>query len=92
MKFYYLKAPWQGEPLKIVQALEFSADNYKVAWEALCNRFASKRLLVFNHIRSLFNLENINCESASSLRPLTDGVFEHLKLLNILGKSTYTFD
>lgn len=92
MKFHYLKATLKGEPLKIIQTLEFSAENYKIAWEALCNRFDSKRLLVFNHVRSLFNLEHITRESASSLRYLIDNVFEHLKCLNTLGEPTDKWD
>lgn len=92
MKFHYLKASLHGEALKIVQSVNFSAQNYIVAWQILCNRYDNTRLLVFNHIRLLFTLEPLTRESAAGLRQLNDGVFEYLKCLNALGEPTDKWD
>lgn len=92
MKFHYLRASLEGDALKVIHSLEFSEQNYQVAWELLCNRYDNSRLLVFNHIQSLFNLDTLQKESASGLRNLIDSVFKHLRSLTILNEPVQYWD
>lgn len=92
MKFHYLRASLQGEALKVIQSLEFSEQNYKIAWDLLCNRYDNSRLLIFNHIKSLFNLEPLQKESASGLRNLIDNVFKNLRSLTSLNEPVQHWD
>lgn len=48
-KFHYLKASLEGSAAQIIKSLEFTAVNYNVAWETICNRFNNQRLLTHKH-------------------------------------------
>lgn len=78
--------------MKIIQSLEFSAQNYKVAWELLCERFDNSRLLINSHIKAIFNLKCLSKESAGRLRNLIDGVNKHLRALSTLELPTVHWD
>lgn len=53
-KFHYLKSSLTGSALQVISALEFTAANYTHAWELLENRYHNNRLLIHNHVKSLF--------------------------------------
>ncbi|CAH2099366.1 unnamed protein product [Euphydryas editha] len=91
-KFHYLRAALKDSAAVIIRSLEFSSDNYEVAWDLLCDRFSNKRLLVNNHIQALFNIEPLVKESAKSLRHLIDMVNKNLRALNTLGLQTEHWD
>ncbi|KAJ8980990.1 hypothetical protein NQ317_015810 [Molorchus minor] len=91
-KFHYLKASLEPDPLKVIESLEFSATNYTIAWELLCNRYNNKRLLINTHIKALFNLNAVVKDSASSLRTLGDSVLKHLRTLETLGQPIDKWD
>lgn len=90
-KYHYLRASLQGSASQVIEALEFSSENYKVAWEAICNRFDNKNLLVYNHIKELFSMPMLTKE-AVSVRALVDSVAKHLRCLNILNINTESWD
>lgn len=91
-KYHYLRASLEGEALKVIQSLEFSSDNYTIAWEVLCKRFDNSRLLVHSHVKSIFEMENLTKESARALRNLIDTVNKHLRSLGTLGQPTEFWD
>lgn len=91
-KFHYLKAALQGNAAQIIKSLEFSAINYAVAWETICNRFDNKRLLTHNHIQAIFNINHMQEESSSDIRNIIDTLNKHLRALNALGQSTEHWD
>lgn len=91
-KFHYLRAALDGSAIQIIHALEFSAANYTVAWGALCERYDNTRILVQNHIKSLFNEDSIKKESAESIRRLLDAYTKNLRALHILGEPTSSWD
>ncbi|XP_045778087.1 uncharacterized protein LOC123875994 [Maniola jurtina] len=91
-KFHYLRASLEGSAAQIICSLEFSASNYCLAWNALCERYDNTRLLVQNHIKAIFEHESIKKESASSLRVLIDMYNKNLRALQILGEPTGTWD
>lgn len=55
-KFHYLRASLKGGALLVIQSLDFSEDNYDIAWSLLCDRYNNDRLLVNKHVKALFNI------------------------------------
>ncbi|KAL0860238.1 hypothetical protein ABMA27_010545 [Loxostege sticticalis] len=83
-KFHYLRASLKDSASLIIQSLDFSADNYDIAWELICERYNNKRLLINNHIKALFEIEIITRESSRSLRNLVDTINKNLRSLKAL--------
>lgn len=91
-KLHYLRAALKDSAALIVRSLDFSADNYDVAWDLLCDRFNNKRLLVNNHIQAIFNIETVLKESSKSLRNIIDTVKRNLRALKTLKLPTEHWD
>lgn len=91
-KYHYLRSCLGNEASKIIQSLEFAAHNYNDAWGILCDRFDNSRLLVNNHLQSLFDIAQLNKESPSGIRELIDSVNKHLRALNTLQLPTNHWD
>lgn len=91
-KFHYLRAALKDSAACIIQALDFSAANYAIAWQLLCERFHNSRLLINNHIQSIFNIEQISKESAKALRCIIDTLNKNLRALKTLKLPTEHWD
>lgn len=91
-KFHYLRAALKDSAAIVIQSLDFSSDNYEVAWELLCDRYNNKRSLVNNHIQAIFNLEQLAKESSKSLLNLIDTVNRNLRALKKLNLPTEHWD
>ncbi|KAJ8949757.1 hypothetical protein NQ318_005080 [Aromia moschata] len=91
-KIPYLRASLEGTAAQVIKSIQVTSDNYNLAWGILCERFDNKRLLVQNHVRALFNLENIPRESSSKIRLLLDEVSKHLRSLKQLGEQVDSWD
>ncbi|KAJ8911369.1 hypothetical protein NQ315_011662, partial [Exocentrus adspersus] len=91
-KFHYLKASLVGAAPRVIQSIEFKAENYPTAWETLCDRFDDKDLLVQNHISAIFSLETIRKATSSNIRELYENLFKHLSNIKQLGESTESWD
>lgn len=91
-KFHYLRSSLEGSAALIIQSMEFSASNYAIAWELLCNRFNNKRLLVQNHVNNLFNVDLIKSESSINIKRLIDQFNKNLRALEMLGEPTQHWD
>lgn len=91
-KFHYLKAALHDVAAQVVNSLEFSSANYIVAWSALCDRFNSTKLLVHNHIKSIFEIKAMKNESAAEIQIILDAMLKHVRALNILGVLTDNWD
>ncbi|KAK9703795.1 Protein of unknown function (DUF1759) [Popillia japonica] len=63
-KFHYLRASLGGTAAQVIHSIEFSAENYIIAWELLCQRYNNTTLLVNNHVQGLFSLPNLTKESS----------------------------
>ncbi|XP_037293857.1 uncharacterized protein LOC115451461 isoform X1 [Manduca sexta] len=66
-------------------------ENYKIAWELLCERFDNNRLLINDHIQALYQAECIQKESSSCLRHLIDLTNKNIRALTSL-KATNNWD
>lgn len=91
-KFHYLRASLQGSPAQVIRSIEFSGDNYDIAWKTLCSRYDNKPILVFNHVKSLFNLPSLINESASDLKKMLDEISKHLRSLKTLNQPVEFWD
>nr|CAI5833055.1 unnamed protein product [Callosobruchus analis] len=87
-KFHYLRASLESSAAQLIKSLEFSADNYDIAWQIVCERFNNKKLLIHNHVKAIFNLKQLQKESYKDLRYLTDNLSKHLTILRQLGEPT----
>lgn len=91
-KFHYLKSSLKGSAELVIDSLEFTSDNYQIAWELLLNRYNNSRLLVHNHVRALFNLQSLGKESPVLIRKLIDTVLKNMRSLKVLGEPTDSWD
>lgn len=91
-KFHYLRASLEGPAAECISSIELKAENYKVAWDILNERFNNKRLAVHNHINSLMHVRGVKPESAKGLRNLIDSLSKHLIPLKSLGIPTDEWD
>lgn len=85
-KFHYLRASLQGEAAEVIRSIEFCSDNYENAYKSLKERYDNTRLLIHNHLQSIFSIKELNRESAHDIRNLSDTVFKHLRSLKQLGE------
>lgn len=91
-KFHYLRSALKGEALQIIKSINFSSDNYKIAWSLLENRFNKNKLLTHSYVKALFSLNFIQKESSSDIRKLIDTVLQNLRSLESLGEPTKFWD
>lgn len=91
-KFHYLKSSLKGSAKSVIDSLEFSESNYDIAWELLLNRFDNKKLLIRNHLKSIFSMPTLSKESSIQIRKLIDTILKNLRALKILGEPTEYWD
>ncbi len=91
-KYHYLRASLEGSAAQILKSIEFTSNGYIVAWETLNNRFNNSKLLIHNHIKALFTLENIQKESSIKIRKMIDDVSKHLRSLEQLNQVIKNWD
>ncbi|XP_022829237.1 uncharacterized protein LOC111358355 [Spodoptera litura] len=91
-KFHYLRNSLKDTASLIIKSLEFSADNYDVAWDLLCDRYHNDRILVNNHIQELFKIQPVVKESSQALRNTIDSVNRNLRALKTLHLPTEHWD
>lgn len=91
-KFHYLRGSLTGGARQIIASLEFSSENYKTAWELICNRFNNNRILVQNHLKGLFNVKKVSEPSSHSIRRILDEITKHLRALRTLNEPTDHWD
>ena len=78
----------KDDAARAIHSLETSESNYIIAWDLLNKRFENKRLIIHNHMHSLFNLKTLNRESNNNLRELLDDMLKHIRALANLGEPT----
>lgn len=91
-KFHYLRASLEGDASSVIKSLELSCSNYEVAWNTLLERYDNDKLLIYNHVKTLFNTESISKESAGALRKLSDDFSKNLRALEQLNQPVAEWD
>ena len=85
-KFHYLKSSVniQPESQNILNNYQFSGDNYKSAWEALCRRFDDRRVLLMQYTNSLMTISGPIDGSLSEARRVLDTYISHRAAFNLM--------
>ena len=85
-KFHYLKSSVniQPESQNILNNYQFSGDNYKSAWEALCRRFDDRRVLLMQYTNSLMTISGPIDGSLSEARRVLDTYISHRAAFNFM--------
>lgn len=78
-RLHYLRASLSGDALAIIEHIKLQADHFKVAWDALSDKYENTGIAIEQLLKSFFALPNITKESASELREL------HSKITSIIG-------
>lgn len=91
-KFYYLRTSLSDKVKDIIKSIEISSANYTVAWQCLVERYENKNLIVYNHVRAIFEQHTLLKESHIELRNLYDNTSKHLRSLKNLGEKTDSWD
>lgn len=91
-KFHYLRSSLKDGASVVIKSISFSAENYKVAWEMICSRYDNTRLLVNNHLKSLFSFQPLTKESHQSLRYMIDYFTKNIRSLSVLNEPTDSWD
>nr|CAH7762057.1 unnamed protein product [Callosobruchus chinensis] len=86
-KYHHLRACLQGKAAHVIKSVDFTADDYPVAYQALLERYDNPRKLIDTHVKSLFQMEKINKASSNGLRTLIDSFCKHLLALKKVGKN-----
>lgn len=84
-RFHYLRVSIKNEPAQLISTLEFSANNYKLAWDLLVKRFNNDKMLIQNHIKNIFNIEPINKEGSKCIRTLLNDLNKNMRALEQIG-------
>ncbi|XP_066157667.1 uncharacterized protein [Euwallacea fornicatus] len=67
-KFIYLKTFLKGEPLKLIEALTLTHDNFQIALDILANRYQNQFAIINSLVNSLIDLPNLPKCTAITLR------------------------
>ncbi len=71
-KLEYLKGCLKGEPLKLLQGLSLTDDNYKIAMDILLVRYDDHVPIIAKHLESMLNFKTLTSKSCKDLRRLHD--------------------
>jgi len=64
----------EGSAAHTIQTLEFLAAAFESAWKRLLDRYDNDSVLVYNHVRAIFDIPIMTSETAGGLRSLLDAV------------------
>ncbi|XP_011690496.1 PREDICTED: uncharacterized protein LOC105451622 [Wasmannia auropunctata] len=71
-RMHFLASSLTGPARDAIESTEITADNFAVAWAALCTRYENKRRLIDINVSILYNLPPITRESPADLHALRD--------------------
>jgi hypothetical protein len=69
-KIHYLLSSVTNEAHHLIQNLPVTQQNFHIAWNLLCDKYHSERLITAARVKSLLSLPVIDEESATDLRVL----------------------
>ncbi|XP_055910658.1 uncharacterized protein LOC129945022 [Eupeodes corollae] len=91
-KLFHLRLKTKKEAHDIVEKFSLTADNFKLAWDALKSQYENKRILINTQLKALFSIPSISTESGSALRKLYRTVCDCLGVLSSYGVKTDNWD
>lgn len=93
-KYSYLVSLLEGPALKIVQAVQFSAQNYQIAYTRLTERYQNPRVLANYYANKVLDTKVFNSETLQGLRSFLDQIHvnvQSLRALNLVDLSDFLF-
>ncbi|XP_074041972.1 uncharacterized protein [Leptinotarsa decemlineata] len=87
-KFHHLRRHLTEEVYEHIGSLDYSSENYKYAWQAICKRYNESTDLTQHHLERLFELEKIEIATSTGIRKVVDATNNRLKALSTLGEHT----
>ncbi|XP_070510399.1 uncharacterized protein [Cardiocondyla obscurior] len=91
-KLHYLRASTIDDAHKVISSLEMSKHNYLVAWNLLQKRYDNRRMIVQSHLKAIFEIPEMQRESAMDLRRISDGSSRHIQALKAMKLPTDSWD
>lgn len=91
-KLFHLRAKTRGEANQIVKRFALTDDNFKLAWDALGQRYENKRILINHQLRKIFEIENVSSEKGKALRNLQYTINNCLSVLRTYNISVIYWD
>lgn len=91
-KFYYLKSYLSSEPLKLIQHLSATIENYNTAWKILESQYDNKRAILNAHLKSLFTTPVISNDTSTSILQVITIINESMAAIKNLGVDTSSWD
>jgi len=92
LKLVHLKSALSGEASRLIQSIPLTNDNFDNAWAQLLHRYENERELLFIILNRLFQQQNVQIQSASSLRSLIDTTNECIHSLKSLKRPVDQWD
>jgi len=86
-RMHFLASSLTGRALESIKNIPITADNFDIAWKTLVSRYENKRRLIKVHVSALYNLPNVNRESALELNELRDEANRAIASLKNLDRS-----
>lgn len=71
-RFYFLKTQLVDEALQLIQHLQPTEDNFKIAWQLLTQRYNNQRRMVDSYVKRILNQPQITKSTADKLKELHD--------------------
>lgn len=81
-RFMYLRDSLKGPAAQLISNIQPTGENYKIAFDLLCERFNNPKLIVSNHVKGIFELKPITKDNAVEMRDLHDNLNKHLRALD----------
>lgn len=74
VKFSYIKAKLEGEPLKLVTNLMLSGSNYDLALSILDKRYSNRRVIAHSHFGQLWDMPKAVLGDLKSIRQVLNSI------------------
>lgn len=81
-KYQILKAPVKGYPKRLIIQDHYDDQTFHMAWQALCETYNRKKVLVDNHLKAIFNVSPIQKESANQYNKFLHEISGHISNLD----------
>ncbi|XP_045493460.1 uncharacterized protein LOC123692730 [Colias croceus] len=75
-RLHYLKCQLTGEAERFLRHIPITAENYKLCWKQLEDRYSNKKYLANCILKKFMNQKTVTTESATALRELLDNTNE----------------
>lgn len=91
-RLHYLKSCLSGTAAEVIKTIPTTDGNYRIAFDTLVQRYENKSLIIQSHIRSLFQIQQVQKPTAVELRNLHHHVLSHVRALKALGQPVEHWD